>query len=230
MSSPPPTVSIGLAVFNGEEYLEEAIESFLGQTYQDFELLLADNASTDKTADICTAAAERDPRVHFLPSDANRGLGWNHNRVAAAARGAFFMWAPYDDRFAPDYIERCVGVLEADPGVVYCYGTTILTGPEGNILGREVPRFNLKSAAPDVRFWEQLIVKGGQNFYGLIRSSALRSIAPHRTFPWAERVDLQRAKPVRSVRRDRRPDVLPARASRSAVGDPRRPRPRGGGP
>jgi glycosyltransferase involved in cell wall biosynthesis len=175
-------------VYNGEEFLEEAIESFLGQTFDDFELILADNASTDGTAEICRRAVARDSRIRFLPSEVNRGLAWNHNRAAAAARGDYFMWAPHDDRFAHDYIERCVAVLDADPEVVYCYGLTILTTPDGTILGREVPRFKLKARQPNVRFWEELIVHGGQNFYGMIRRSVLTRIAPHRTFPWAERV------------------------------------------
>ena len=181
-------MSIGLAVYNGEDYLEEAIDSFLGQTFGDFELILADNASTDRTPEICERAVSRDSRVRYLPSEVNRGLAWNHNRAAAAARGEYFMWAPHDDRFAQDYIERCVSILDADPGVVYCYGLTILTSPDGTILGREVPRFSLNSSRPNLRFWEELIVWGGQNFYGMIRRSALVRIAPHRTFPWAERV------------------------------------------
>jgi glycosyltransferase involved in cell wall biosynthesis len=186
--SPLPRVSIGLPTFNGAAYLEEAINSLLGQTFTDFELIISDNGSTDATPEICRRAAARDARVRVLRSDENHGLAWNHNRVAAAARGEYFMWASDDDRFAPDYLDRCVAVLDADPGIVYCYGETILTDSSGRILGREVGRFTLAAPEPHVRFWELLVVRGGQNTYGVVRTAVLRRIQPHLTFPWSERV------------------------------------------
>ena len=121
-----PKVSMGLPVYNVERYLDESIQSFLSQTFRDFELVISDNGSTDRTPDICRSWARRDPRVRFLRSDVNRGLAWNHNRVAELARGEYFMWAPADDRFAPDYVRRCVEALDRDPGVVYVFGTTVL--------------------------------------------------------------------------------------------------------
>ncbi len=186
--SRPPRLSIGLPTFNGAEYLEEAIDCLLGQTFTDLELIISDNGSTDATPEICRRAAARDARVTVLRSDENHGLAWNHNRVAAAARGEYFMWASDDDRFAPDYLDRCVAVLDADPGIVYCYGETILTDSNGRILAREVGRFTLDAPEPHVRFWELLVVRGGQNTYGVVRTAVLRRIQPHLTFPWAERV------------------------------------------
>jgi glycosyltransferase involved in cell wall biosynthesis len=182
-----PVASVGLPVYNGAGYLEDSIESFLGQTFQDLELIISDNGSTDDTPEICRRFAERDPRVRFVRTPVNRGLAWNHNRVAALARGRYFMWAPADDRFAPDYVERCVEVLEADPGIAYVYGGMVLTDEHGNVLGREVNRYDLSSESASVRFWDQLIVYGGQHFYGMMPTSILRRIRPHRTFPWAER-------------------------------------------
>lgn len=183
-----PRLSIGLATYNGAAYLEEAIDSFLSQTFTDLELIIADNGSIDATPEICRRVAARDARVRVLRSDENHGLAWNHNRVAAAARGEYFMWAADDDRFAPDYLDRCVEVLDADPGIVYCYGEMYLTDSSGRILGREVGRFTLYAREPYVRFWEELIVRGGQNTYGVVRTAVLRRVQPHHTFPWAERV------------------------------------------
>lgn len=185
---PIPKVSMGLPVYNVERYLDESIECFLEQTFRDIELIISDNGSTDRTPEICRRWARRDPRVRFLRSEVNRGLAWNHNRVAELARGAYFMWAPADDRFAPDYVRNCVEVLDGDPGLVYVYGTTVLTDSAGNAIGREVNRYDLASESASVRLWDMLVVRGGQNFYGMMRTSVLRSIGPHRTFPWAERV------------------------------------------
>ncbi|WP_348231218.1 glycosyltransferase family 2 protein, partial [Salmonella enterica] len=65
-NSHTPKVSIGLPVYNGENYLKEAIESHLSQSYEDFELFLSDNASTDGTQDICEHYAKQDERIQYI--------------------------------------------------------------------------------------------------------------------------------------------------------------------
>ena len=186
--SEAPRVSVGLIVYNGERYLESAIETLLAQTYTDFELIISDNGSTDGTERIARETVERDSRVRYARSDVNRGVSWNLNNVVHLARGTYFMWAGHDDIHGPEFIARCVAALEADPEVVYAYGTTYLMDGDGHVFGREANHFNLASRSPNKRFWEQLIVKGGQNFYGMIPLATLRSIAPHGSTPWAERV------------------------------------------
>jgi len=116
-----PRVSIGLPVFNGERYIGAAIDSILAQDYQDFELLLADNASTDATLEICERAAARDPRITVHRSAANRGAAWNYNRVVHLARGEYFKWAAHDDLLEPAFLRRCVEVLDRRPDVSLCY-------------------------------------------------------------------------------------------------------------
>ena len=61
-----PRLSVGLAVYNGENYLSESIEALLGQSYEDFELIISDNASTDGTADICRSYAKQDSRINYI--------------------------------------------------------------------------------------------------------------------------------------------------------------------
>ncbi len=94
--------------------------------------------------------------------------------MAELARGEYFMWAPADDRFAPDYVRRCVEALDRDPGVVYVFGTTVLTDAAGDVIGREVNRYDLASESASARFWDLLVVRGGHNFYGMMRTSVLR--------------------------------------------------------
>ena len=74
-----PRLSIGLPVYNGENYLAAAIESLLGQTYGDFELIISDNASTDGTEDICRGYAAQDPRIRYCRQPQNIGGAPNHN-------------------------------------------------------------------------------------------------------------------------------------------------------
>ena len=81
--------SIGLPVFNGENFLAPAIESILGQTYDDFELIISDNASTDATSQICRDFARRDSRVRYIRNARNLGADPNYNAVFRAARGRY---------------------------------------------------------------------------------------------------------------------------------------------
>lgn len=188
-SSPAsPRLTIGLVVYNGERYLRAALDSLLAQTHADYELLISDNGSTDTTEEIARDAASRDARIRYIRHPRNRGLAWNLNYVVREARGTYFMWAGHDDLHARNFIEECLAVLEARSDVVYAYGRTLLIDEHDRVFGREINRFDLTARSPNKRFWEQLIVHGGQNFYGILRTSVLRAVAPHGTIPWAERV------------------------------------------
>jgi glycosyltransferase involved in cell wall biosynthesis len=114
-------VSIGLPVFNGENYLEAAVDSILAQTFKDFELIISDNASTDRTQEICQRYCGRDSRVRYFRSEQNHGAAWNFNRVFELASGEYFKWAAHDDMIAPDFLQKCVAVLDEDPTVVLCH-------------------------------------------------------------------------------------------------------------
>src|ERR1700742_2966611 len=105
-SGPAPTVSIGLPVFNGERYLEEALFSLLNQTFRDFELIICDNASTDRTPDICTRHAARDRRIRYARNARNLGASSNFNKCFMLARGRYFRWAAYDDKCGPEHLAQ----------------------------------------------------------------------------------------------------------------------------
>ena len=125
-----PLVSIGLPVYNGERFLAQALDSLLGQTLQDFELIISDNASTDRTADICLDYASRDARIRYVRQPSNIGGPRNWNFVALEARGRYFKWAAADDFCDPRMLEKCVAVLNADPGVVLCYARACIVDEE----------------------------------------------------------------------------------------------------
>ncbi len=101
-----PLVSIGLPVYNGEPFLEQAINSLLRQTFENFELVISDNASTDRTAAICESHAQRDPRIRYVRQTTNIGAMANFRYVLDQARGRWFMWAAGDDFWDPKWIER----------------------------------------------------------------------------------------------------------------------------
>src|SRR3989304_6465989 len=116
-----PLVSVGLPVFNGNKYIEQAIDSILAQTYQNFELIISDNASNDRTQEICQAFVARDKRIKYFRNDKNLGAAPNFNNVFNLSSGKYFKWAAYDDLLAPDFLSRCIDVLESMPDVVLCF-------------------------------------------------------------------------------------------------------------
>ncbi len=135
MTSPRPSVSIGLPVFNGERFLRAAIESILDQEHGDFELILADNASTDATPEICREYVERDARVQYHRSPENLGAAANYNRLVDLARAPFFRWATHDDLVAPSHLGRCLRAFEeGGDEVVLVYPKTSIIDLEGQVV------------------------------------------------------------------------------------------------
>lgn len=136
MGGRAPRVSIGMPVYNGEDFLRVACDAILAQTFSDFELIISDNGSTDATEAICREYAARDARVRYYRSATNRGGVWNRNRVFALATGDYFMWHDHDDAITPTLIERCVAVLDARPEVVNCYANTVIIDEHGSPIRR----------------------------------------------------------------------------------------------
>jgi hypothetical protein len=131
---PPPRVTIGLPVYNGARYLRNAIESLLSQSFTDFELILCDNASTDQTQSICTAFAARDPRVRYHRNERNIGAAGNFNLAFKLARGRYFKWAAHDDLHAPDYLQRCVELLDNNPRAVVAHTGVVVLDSDGHAV------------------------------------------------------------------------------------------------
>jgi glycosyltransferase involved in cell wall biosynthesis len=152
MSDNNPCVSIGLPVYNRERYVAETLDSLLAQTFKDFELIISDNASTDKTGDICREYASKDGRIRYYRNDKNMGLSWNFNRVFALSVGKYFKWAASDDICAPDYLLRCVEILDRNPACVLCFPQTVIIDGFGNEIRRNITCLNLTSPYANERY------------------------------------------------------------------------------
>ncbi|MCD6288222.1 MAG: glycosyltransferase family 2 protein [Candidatus Hydrogenedentes bacterium] len=175
MDPKPPKVSIGLPVYNGMRYIEEVLDSILAQSFTDFELVILDNASTDKTPDICKRYAERDDRIRYYRNDTNLGAMQNFNNVFRLCRGEYFKWVAHDDIYKPTYLEKCVAALDKDPGVVLSHCRTTRIDEDGNIVGNYDVEIPVNSPNPADRFYYLI----GTNhpcylIFGLVRSEILR--------------------------------------------------------
>ncbi len=172
---PSPRVSIGMPVYNGEPYLRYAIESILAQTYRDFELIIADNASTDDTANICRLYAAKDSRIRYFRNHENLGAARNYNLTFAHSRGVYFKWAAADDVCAPTLLEKCVAVLEQDPRVMLCYPKARIIDQSGEVIGDFRDLGNSNIAKPAQRFRQLLYgLRECTPIFGVIRSTILR--------------------------------------------------------
>lgn len=176
-SSPPPSVSIGLPVYNGARFLPQALESLLGQSFSDIELIVSDNASSDSTQNICTEYAARDARIRYVRQNVNIGAMRNWNFVAKQARGKYFKWSSASDYCAPDMLARCFAAMEAESDIVLCYGQTCLVDQETGELTEYTGNIEVMEDRPHERFSKLCgSLKLNNAYGGLIRTDAL-----HRT-------------------------------------------------
>jgi glycosyltransferase involved in cell wall biosynthesis len=179
-----PLVSIGVPVFNGERFLERALDSLLDQTFPDFELIISDNASNDATQAICEAYVRRDRRVRYIRQISNIGAPRNWNVLVHEARGIFFKWASANDYCSPRMLQECVKVMKADPGVVLCYGRTQLVDENDQPLEVYEGDISFDEDRPSERFasvYAQLKLNNAQ--CGMFRLDVLRLTRLDRLYP-----------------------------------------------
>lgn len=178
MNSNGPKVSIGMPVFNGEPFIFEAIDSILGQTYTDFELIISDNASNDKTEEICREYSAKDERVRYYRNESNIGAPQNYNRTFNLASGRYFRWANADDVAEVQLLEKCVQVLEQRPDVVLCYGKTRIIDQDGQVTEDYDDNLDLQDAKASERYIRFNESVGLTNvIYGLMRSEKMARTA-----------------------------------------------------
>lgn len=170
-----PSVSIGLPVYNGEQFIDEAIESVLRQSYTDFELVISDNASTDSTQEICSKYADRDDRIRYVRNGTNRGAAWNFNRVFKISRAQYFKWLNHDDYWDSAMLEHSVSVLETAPSdVVLCYPKTAFIDEHGSVTEHYEDKLDLRCIDPAQRLGRLIRnLRRCNALFGLIRARDL---------------------------------------------------------
>jgi len=194
-----PRVSVGLPVYNGENFVAEAIQSILNQDFEDFELIITDNASTDETEEICHRFAVRDHRIRYVRNDHNLGAATNYNRAFDLSLGEFFKWSAHDDFLSQNFLREAVRVLEQDPEAVIAYGKLEYVDENSELIprvGDRDPNVSVRERIfPDMtdmaasKRFRMLVDAGGSDnaMFGIMRRSALAKTSLHRKYYMSDR-------------------------------------------
>lgn len=170
-------VSIGMPAYNGERYIRKALDSLLAQDYENFELIISDNASTDSTLHICREYADKDRRIRVYVQSRNIGAIANFKTVLEMARGKYFMWAAVDDCWLPGFVKALIDELEihSEAGVAMCAVDRVYEN--GDLF--DTIRF-INKDNPNYRSYYQMLksLTSGKKYnlyiYGLFRTQLLR--------------------------------------------------------
>lgn len=131
-----PVVTIGMPAYNSERFIGMAIKSILQQTFKDFELIITDDGSTDRTVEI--AKSFNDPRITVVQDGENHGISYRLNQQIDLAKGKYFARMDSDDIMLPDRLENQVKYLEDHPDVDLIGGGAIIIDAYNNILGQRI--------------------------------------------------------------------------------------------
>lgn len=193
MTKEVPRVSVGIPVYNGGATIRTTVESVLAQTYDSFEVLVVDNASTDETEEVCRELAAADGRVRYVRNAENIGQNNNFTRVYQLGQGDYFRWMGDDDSLEPGYLAACATALDSDPAasLVSTYQSHIK--PDGTEIYEEYDGPRPDSSDPVDRLRALLRLMNGSRYwidpvYTLIRRSCMPSDQPIRALRFADQV------------------------------------------
>lgn len=141
-----PLVSVNVVSYNADKYIIETLDSIANQTYRNIELIISDDASTDRTVELCERWIKenegRFSNVELITVDKNTGVTANCNRALDASHGVYWKIIGSDDLLLPDCVEKCVAYMQSNPQARFLFGKQItFTGAfsEGNHIKRELP-------------------------------------------------------------------------------------------
>lgn len=137
-----PLVSVLMTAYNREHFIGEAIESVLASTYFNWQLIIVDDCSTDRTVEIATRYTKQDVRIERYINDYNLGDYGNRNKAASFARGKYIMNVDSDDKIFENGIERCVNIMEqftdVEFGMYHYLGTELKKMTSENAIRRHL--------------------------------------------------------------------------------------------
>ena len=176
-----PLVSIGVPVYNGELFLKTALELLVNQTYNNIEIIISNNNSSDKSFEIIQEFAEKDSRIYVYTQGETISALNNFRFVFEKSKGNYFMWAACDDRRSLDYIEGLLEVFKITPSASISFGDLAVFSDN-----KEWPKAQPIDYTFETVQGESWLVRAARetrsrcfHVYGLIRTSALKEYGWH---------------------------------------------------
>lgn len=176
-------VAVGLPIYNGERFLEEALSSLINQTYSDLTVIVVDNASTDRTPQIIKNLQTKFPQINYIRNPQNIGMINNFNKAFQLGKDFdFFMWASHDDFYDINYVNKCINALQAHPHAVLATAHCVSVNSEKEKVAIDYG-VNTVGLSPVDRFYQyrKLLHRSGyvgNLFYGLYKTNYLRGVSP----------------------------------------------------
>ena len=189
MSKGLAKISLGLPVYNGENYLARGLDSILAQTFEDFELIVSDNGSTDRTEEICRKYAEKDLRIKYFRFSKNRGATCNFNSTVDRATAPYFKWCSHDDELDSKYLEECLPLIENHSDVVLSHSKTMIIDSDSNLLHKENYPLSVSDDNPLKRFQDICVERHDCILvFGIYRTDMLRQSPMIKDYVGSDRV------------------------------------------
>ena len=172
-------VSVGVPVYNGARYLQEALELLVGQTFGDIEIIISDNGSRDATEDICRSFAARDGRIRYIRHPETSEASVNFMYLVGQAQSPYFMWAANDDGWSLNFIAALHAALERNARAVCAQGECVFIDGSGQVMKRGMPNPQLADDSCITRVAHVMRAGPADRFnnmftYGLHRTHLLR--------------------------------------------------------
>lgn len=189
MSEPrEPLVSVAVPVRNGENFLADALDSLLAQTYEHWEALVSDNASTDATGDIARAFARRDERIRYERHAHDLGAAPNYNHGFHHTVGQYLKWLAHDDVCRPEFLEAAVDALQRHPDAVVATSLSETIDEHGATVVRCEPHPGTASPGAIDRCRAVLEAdRIDEAVFGLMRRSAVARTRLHGSYTGSDR-------------------------------------------
>ena len=170
-----PLVSIGMTVFNAAMFLTKAIESLLLQDYENFEIVISDNASEDGSSEICQDFAKRNNRIRYFRNRKNMGPNYNSQKAVSYCSGEFLMVAADHDIYHPSFITTLINIFDKDETVVLAYPLTTLIDKDEYPIELMADRIDTRGMDICQRFSKVIWESSAMNMvYGIYRMPAFK--------------------------------------------------------
>lgn len=161
-----PKIAVGVPIYNAEPFMDDCLSSLVAQTFDDFEVAIYDNASTDRTGEICEAFAARDKRFRYIRQSANKGATQNFLDALHKVDAPLFLWRAHDDLSSPNFLEVTHRAFVERPRTKLAVGRVEKIKRAG-AKRRLVPAPNLNTGPEPLRLARSLLRSEASWFYGL---------------------------------------------------------------